>query len=92
MVVVDGAVPVTFYTRLSNELAAVLTDMTIPMMNGPPTIRVLRATNSVIRIITASALSANANGAGLGILLFLPKPYAADRLLTTLRAAVYDGS
>ena len=91
VVVVDGAVPVAVYARLGDELAAVLTDMTMPMMNGPPTIRVLRTTNSAVRIITASAPSANANGAELGSSLFLPKPYAADRLLTTLQAAVYDG-
>jgi DNA-binding NtrC family response regulator len=46
--------------------------------------------NPAVRIIAASGLDANAYGVGLGISHFLPKPYAADRLLTLLRQILAD--
>jgi DNA-binding NtrC family response regulator len=48
--------------------------------------------NPAVRIIAASGLDANAHGVGLGITHFLPKPYAADHLLTTLRDALAVGA
>ena len=92
LVAVDGADAVAVYARRSDDIAVVLTDMMMPVMDGPSTIRVLRKMNPAVRIIAASGLDANAHGVGLGISHFLPKPYAADRLLTTLRAAINDGA
>ncbi|WP_310571837.1 PAS domain S-box protein [Gemmatimonas sp.] len=90
VVAADGAEAVAIYARRSAEIAVVLTDMMMPVMDGPATIRVLRKMNSSVRIIAASGLDANAHGVGLGISHFLPKPYAADRLLTTLRQILAD--
>ena len=89
-VAADGAEAVAIYARRSAEIAVVLTDMMMPVMDGPATIRVLRKMNPSVRIIAASGLDANAHGVGLGISHFLPKPYAADRLLTTLRQILAD--
>ena len=88
LVAVDGSDAVAVYARRGDEIAVVLTDMMMPVMDGPATIRVLRKMNPLVRIIAASGLDANAHGAGLGITHVLPKPYAADRLLTTLRDAL----
>ncbi|QJR36553.1 PAS domain-containing hybrid sensor histidine kinase/response regulator [Gemmatimonas groenlandica] len=90
VVAVDGADAVATYAQRSGEIAVVLTDMMMPVMDGPATIRVLRKMNPAVRIVAASGLDANAHGVGLGISYFLPKPYAADRLLTTLRQILAD--
>ena len=92
LVAVDGSDAVAVYARRGDEIAVVLTDMMMPVMDGPATIRVLRKMNPLVRIIAASGLDANAYGAGLGITHVLPKPYAADRLLTTLRDALAVGA
>lgn len=86
----DGAEAIAIYARRVDEIAVVLTDMMMPVMDGPSTIRVLQKMNPALRIIAASGLDANAHGVGLGISHFLPKPYAADRLLTTLRQILAD--
>ena len=87
---VDGTEAVAIYARRSNEIAVVLTDMMMPVMDGPATIRELRKMNPAVRIIAASGLDASAHIVALGITHFLPKPFATDRLLTTLRQALAD--
>ena len=92
MVAMDGADAVAIYAQRGGEIAVVLTDMMMPVMDGPSTIRVLRKMNPAVRIIAASGLDANAHGVGLGLSHFLPKPYAADRLLTMLRQVLSDSA
>jgi CheY-like chemotaxis protein len=57
----DGADAVAVYAQHKNEIAVVLTDMMMPVMDGPATIRALMRINPAIKIIAASGL--NANGA-----------------------------
>ncbi len=84
----DGAEAVATYAQRSSEIAVILTDMMMPVMDGPSAIRVIRSMNSAVRIIAASGLSANghvAQVAALGVKHFLPKPYTAETLLKALR-------
>jgi PAS domain S-box-containing protein len=84
----DGAEAVAHYARRGAEIAVVLTDMMMPVMDGPATIRVLRKLNPSLPIIAASGLSANshvAQAASLGVKHFLPKPYTAETLLKALK-------
>jgi PAS domain S-box-containing protein len=88
LVAADGAEAVTLYTQHQAEVAAVLTDMMMPIMDGPATIQVLRHMNPTLKIIAASGLandSGAARAAGMGVKQFLPKPYTAQTVLTTLR-------
>lgn len=88
LVAADGAEAVTLYTQHQAEVAAVLTDMMMPIMDGPATIQVLRHMNPTLKIIAASGLandSGAARAAGMGVKHFLPKPYTAQTVLTTLR-------
>lgn len=84
----DGAEAVALYARHQKEVRLVLTDMMMPVMDGSATIQVLRRMNASVPIIAASGLN-RASGAdqaaALGINYFLPKPYNARTLLTTLR-------
>ncbi|HZI46790.1 MAG TPA: PAS domain S-box protein [Pyrinomonadaceae bacterium] len=83
----DGTEALAIYADKKNEIAAVLTDMVMPFMDGPATIRALQRMNPNVRIIAASGLG-TAQRAGDGVLegvsVFLTKPYTAEKLLKTL--------
>jgi PAS domain S-box-containing protein len=84
----DGAEGVAIYAQRRNEIAVVLTDMMMPVMDGQGMIRVLRRINPEIKIIAMSGLTVNGGLTqvpGAGVKHFLTKPYAAGTLLTTLR-------
>jgi PAS domain S-box-containing protein len=84
----DGADAVATFARHRTEVAAVLTDMMMPLMDGPATIRALRKLNPRLPIVAASGLSAEnhvAHAARLGINHFLGKPYTSAALLRALQ-------
>ncbi|HEX6650636.1 MAG TPA: PAS domain S-box protein [Pyrinomonadaceae bacterium] len=83
----DGTEALAVYADKKNEIAAVLTDMVMPFMDGPATIRALQRMNPQVRIIAASGLGAGqraGEGSLEGVSVFLNKPYTAEKLLTTL--------
>jgi len=87
----DGAEALAVYVQRSSEIAAVLTDMMMPVMDGPALIQVLQRMTPGIPIIAASGLAANAHVArvtNLGVKHFIPKPYTAETLLKTLRCVL----
>lgn len=89
----DGSEAIALYARHGKEIALVLTDMMMPVMDGVATVRVLRKLNPALPIIAASGLSANGHAAkvaGLGVKHFLPKPYTAETLLRTLKVALAE--
>ena len=83
----DGTEALAVYADKKNEIAVVLTDMVMPFMDGPATIRALQRMNPNVRIIAASGLgTAQRAGEGAleGVSVFLTKPYTAEKLLKTL--------
>ncbi|MEP6673162.1 MAG: response regulator, partial [Chthoniobacter sp.] len=87
----DGVEAISIFTLRGKEIAALLTDMMMPVLDGPATIQVFRRLNPDLPIIAASGLAANsetAKVASLGVKHFLPKPYTAEALLKTLRQAL----
>ncbi len=78
----DGIEAVSIYAARKQEIAVVLTDMMMPVMDGPRTIQVLLRINPQVRIIAASGLHADA--ASMGVRQFIPKPYTAETLLKTM--------
>jgi two-component system cell cycle sensor histidine kinase/response regulator CckA len=84
----DGAEAVAVYAERKNDIAVVLTDMAMPIMDGAATIRALTKMNPRLKIIAASGLHANADmtkASGVGIKHFLTKPYTAGTLLKAMR-------
>jgi CheY-like chemotaxis protein len=87
----DGAEAVELQSRHAASLRAVLIDMTMPLLDGPATIQAIFRRCRSLKFIAASGLlpenhlprcpegSVNA---------FLPKPYTAEALLTTLHDAL----
>ena len=88
----DGSEALAIYASQSEEIAVVLTDMMMPVMDGPSTIRVLRKMNPGVRIIGASGLASNGHvtrSAGMGVKHFLSKPYAAPALLKAIKETLF---
>jgi len=84
----DGAEAVAIYAQHIHEIAAVVTDMSMPLMDGPNTIRALIRINPDINIIAASGCDAEESVAqisGANVQHFITKPYTAGTLLKTLR-------
>ena len=89
----DGTEAVALYASNRDEVEVVLTDMMMPFMDGPATIRALQKLNPRIKIIAASGLAANekaAEAASAGVKTFLPKPYTAEKLLLTLAKVIEE--
>jgi PAS domain S-box-containing protein len=83
----DGAEAVSLYSTHRAEVAVVLTDMMMPVMDGPATIQVLMRMNPQICIVAASGMSAEGmeeKVVNAGVKHFIPKPYTAETLLKTL--------
>ncbi len=87
----DGAEAVSLYSAHRSEVALVITDMMMPLMDGPATIQVLMRMNPEICIIAASGMNAagmEEKAANAGVKNFIPKPYTAETLLKTLDAVL----
>jgi two-component system, cell cycle sensor histidine kinase and response regulator CckA len=83
----DGTEALAIYADRKNDIAVVLTDMVMPFMDGPATIRALQRMNPQVRIIAASGLGTGqraGEGPLEGVAVFLNKPYTAERLLKAL--------
>lgn len=75
------------YAKHNSQIALVLTDMAMPIMDGPATIVALRALNPDVKIVGCSGHASEngiAKSLGAGILHFLAKPYTAATLLKLL--------
>jgi PAS domain S-box-containing protein len=83
----DGSEAIARYAENRDRIAVVLTDMAMPVLDGPATIRVLMKMNPEVKIIAASGLKSNAaiQETNPEIKYFIEKPYTAGTLLKTLR-------
>jgi PAS domain S-box-containing protein len=91
----DGADAVATFGRYGKGIGLVLTDISMPIMDGPALIRALLRMDPGVRIIAASGQGANdgmAGAADSGIRYFLPKPYTAETLLEAVRRVLDEGS
>lgn len=87
----NGAEAVSVFVRNRNAIDVVLTDMSMPVMDGASMIAALRTIEPHVRIVVSSGLNDNAKflkAAGCQTLRFVPKPYTAETLLCTLREAL----
>jgi hypothetical protein len=88
----DGIEAVALYVEHQEEISVVLTDMMMPSMDGPTTIRTLQKINPQVKIIAVSGLAPNeklTKAVGAGVKTFLSKPYTVKELLTTLQSVLH---
>jgi PAS domain S-box-containing protein len=90
----DGTEAVAIFAQRKGEISAVITDVMMPFMDGPATIRALRKLDPNVKIIVNSGLEGNGRNLDSDALApdaFLSKPYTADELLEAL-ADVLQGN
>ncbi len=93
MVAADGTEAVALYSMHRAKIAAVVTDMMMPVMGGQATIQVLQRLNPDVKIIAASGLAndgISARSAAMGVKHFLAKPFTARTILTALHQVLTD--
>ena len=84
---VDGTDALGVYSQHRDEIAAVVTDMAMPYMDGLALIRALRKMNPGVPIIAMSGLFSEAQAnelKGLNVEAMISKPYSAETLLSGL--------
>jgi PAS domain S-box-containing protein len=87
----NGAEAVALYAQRREDIAAVLTNLMMPVLDGPATIQALQRLNPAVRVIVFSGMMGGAEAAqalGQGVRAFLPKPYTLEVLLTTVRSVL----
>jgi len=83
----DGAEALGVFAQNMDEIAAVLTDMAMPFLDGPGMIRAIRRSHPEISVIAMSGLfnaEQTAELASLNVNSVLTKPFTAENLLATL--------
>jgi PAS domain S-box-containing protein len=85
----NGAEAVALYAQKKDTISSILTDLSMPVMDGRATIYALLKINPKAKIIAMSGMDENesvAKASVAGIKHFISKPYTAATLLKTLRA------
>ena len=83
----DGVEAVTLYRQRKGEINAVVTDLMMPIMDGPALIRALRQIDPQVKVVAVSGLDSRAKLAEaqkLNVQAFLGKPYTTEKLLAVL--------
>jgi signal transduction histidine kinase len=88
MVAIDGAAAIAAYAQHQGEVSAVLMDIMMPSVDGITAIRTLQKLNPQVKVIATSGLVANSQLSeeiSTAVKAFLPKPFTAKELLSTLQ-------
>ncbi len=91
----NGADAVSLVSARRGEIALVLTDMAMPVMDGPSAVSAIREIEPSIQFICSSGYaveSSTAAARNVGVNRFLPKPYSAASLLQMVADALRAGT
>lgn len=83
----DGTEALSLYAKHGESIRVVLTDMMMPYMDGPATIRALQKMNPRVSIVASSGMGGKrdtAKAISTRVKAYISKPYTAEKLLTTL--------
>ena len=85
-----GAEALALQRQHGRDVAAVITDLSMPGMSGYATLQALGGVDPAVRVIVMSGLGAEDLAPPLieGVRAFLRKPVSAERLLSTLRTVL----
>ena len=84
----NGAEAIALYVQRQREIALVLTDVSMPIMDGAALVLALKALNPRVHVVVSSGLPANSEvtrALDAGIRSFVPKPYTAEVLLSVIQ-------
>jgi PAS domain S-box-containing protein len=88
----DGNEALATFDRHQHEIAAVVTDMMMPGMDGAAVVRALRARSATVPIIGMSGIGISERLSAsevAGLAGFLQKPYTPEMLLTAVHRALH---
>jgi PAS domain S-box-containing protein len=91
VVATNGAAAVSTYALQREAIAVVVTDMAMPIMDGPAMAVALKAINPDVKIIGSSGMDGGGGitaAANVGVKEFIPKPYSAETLLKAIARAI----
>jgi CheY-like chemotaxis protein len=89
----DGAEGIAVYSRNQRDIALVITDMMMPVLDGASMIQVLLRMNPKVRIISVSGGTANraqTGDAGKNVKRYLVKPFTAEMLLEAIQGVLSE--
>jgi len=87
----DGAEAIATFRAQYQSIALVMLDMTMPVLDGVPTIQALARIDPTVRIVAVSGIHANeqaARAASPRVTQFIPKPFTAEMLLKAIQQAL----
>ena len=87
----NGAEALALFAQKRGKIAAVLTDMAMPVLDGAALIYALKKIDPNVKVIAASGLKSTVQSMepfGLGATSFLAKPFTAETMLRTIREAL----
>lgn len=88
----NGKEAIRMYTEHKEKIAVILTDMAMPVMDGPKAIQAIKKINPDAMVIMSSGLTASTDineEISENVTAFIPKPYAAEVLLQTLHRVLH---
>jgi len=83
----NGAEAADLFSRQKQEVALVITDLQLPLLDGPALIRVLRHLEPSVRVVASTSLEIRGSVAAQlpEVSRVLARPYDAQQLLQTIR-------
>lgn len=91
----DGTQGLAQFLLHRESIRVVISDMSMPGLDGPAMVRALRAVAPEVCVVGSSGLAANeliARARDAGVQHFVPKPYTAEVLLATLHRALHGSA
>ena len=91
----DGTEGLTLFLQHRNEVRLVVTDVTMPFLDGMGMVRAIRRVDPGARIVASSGIDLGEGADGprrelsaLGVVAFLQKPYLSETLLRLVREVI----
>jgi CheY-like chemotaxis protein len=87
----DGLAALRIYERIGKQIALVILDFFLPIMDGDAVFDELRALNPKIDVVLSSGFAEQSKISAMlaqGLRGFIPKPYTREKLLTQIRSTL----
>ncbi len=94
IVVHDGIQALRIYERVGRQIALVILDFFLPIMDGDAVFDELRSLNPNINVVLSSGFAEQIKISSMltqGLRGFIPKPYTSDKLLVQVRSTLDAG-
>lgn len=94
IVVNDGFAALKIYQRIGRQIALVILDFFLPIMDGDAVFDELRALNPNINVVLSSGFAEQSKISAMlaqGLRGFIPKPYTSEKLIAQVRSILDAG-